>query len=77
MISKAASNTIFLIFGITQPGIEPWSPGALENTLVIRPMAQQSYQSSKIIIIRLDMHSDLKATQVNMQGSLIWELMLL
>ena len=25
-------------FGMTRPGIEPWSPGPLANTLLIRPI---------------------------------------
>ena len=40
MLSKAASNTIFWVFGMTRPGIEPRSPGSLVNTLPIRPMAR-------------------------------------
>ena len=39
MLSKAASSTIFWIFGMTWPGIELRSPGPLANTLLIRPMA--------------------------------------
>ena len=39
MLSKAASSTIFWVFGMTRPGIELWSPGPLVNTLLIRPMA--------------------------------------
>ena len=39
MLSKAASTTIFLVFGMTQPGIEPWSPRPLVNTLLNRPIA--------------------------------------
>ena len=38
VLNKAASSTIFLVFGMTQPGIEPWSPRPLANTLLIRPM---------------------------------------
>ena len=30
----------FLVFGMIRPGIEPWSPGPLANTLLIRPMDQ-------------------------------------
>ena len=37
--SKAASSTIFLVFGMTRPGIELCSPGPLASTLLIRPMA--------------------------------------
>ena len=33
-----ASSTIFWVFGMNQPGIEPWSPGPLANTLTIMPM---------------------------------------
>ena len=29
---KVASSTIFLIFGMCQPGIKPQSPGSLVNT---------------------------------------------
>ena len=32
MLSKAASSTIFWVFGMTQPGIEPRSPGPLANS---------------------------------------------
>ena len=39
-LSKAASSTIFLVFSMTRPGIEPWSPGPVANTLLIRPMAR-------------------------------------
>ena len=39
VLSKA-SSTIFWVFGMTWPGIEPWSSGPLANTLLIRPMIQ-------------------------------------
>ena len=42
MLSKAASSTIFLVFGIIRPGIEPRSPGPLANTLLIRPRAEMA-----------------------------------
>ena len=29
----------FWVFGMTRPEIEPWSPGPLANTRLIRPMA--------------------------------------
>ena len=35
MLSIAASSTIFWVFSMTQPGIEPWSPWPLANTLLI------------------------------------------
>ena len=31
-------NYFFSVFGMTLPGIEPWSPGPLANTLLIKPM---------------------------------------
>ena len=46
---NAASSTIFWIFGMTQPGIEPWSPRPLANTLLIRPMARLLI--TKVILI--------------------------
>ena len=39
MLSKAVSSTIFLVFGITWPEIEPCSPEPLPNSLLIWPMA--------------------------------------
>ena len=33
--NKATSSTISWVFGMTRPGIEPWSPGPLSNTLLI------------------------------------------
>ena len=33
MLSKVVSSTIFKVFGMTRPGIEPRSPGPLANTL--------------------------------------------
>ena len=38
MLSKVASSTIFWVFGMTWPGIEPRSPRPLANTLLIKPM---------------------------------------
>ena len=35
--SKTASSTIFWVVDMAWPGIEPWSPGPLVNTLCIRP----------------------------------------
>ena len=45
-----ASSTIFWVFGMIQPGIEPQSPGPLANTLLIRPMARHK---KKIYIYEL------------------------
>ena len=40
VLSKVASSTIFWVFGITRPGIEPRPPRPLANPLHIRPIAQ-------------------------------------
>ena len=40
MLSKEVSSTIFKVFGMTRPGIEPRSPGPLANTLPTWPMSQ-------------------------------------
>ena len=47
--SKAASSTIFWVFGMTRPGIEPQFPGPLTNTLIIWPMVKYSYLNLIII----------------------------
>ena len=39
----------FRVFGITQPGIEPWSPGPLVNTLPIDQWASFIYNGRIII----------------------------
>ena len=45
MLSKAASSTIFWVFGMTRLGSETWSLGPMANTLCIRPKAwiRQAY----------------------------------
>ena len=40
MLSKVVSSTIFKVFGMTRPGIEPRSPGPLANTLTAGPMSR-------------------------------------
>ena len=40
MLNKVESSTIFWVFGMTQPGIELWSPGQLANTLPFRPLGK-------------------------------------
>ena len=40
VLSKEVSSTIFEVFGMTRPGIEPRSPGPLANTLLTRPMSR-------------------------------------
>ena len=39
VLSKEVSSTIFKVFGISWPGIEPRSPGSLVNTLPTGPMS--------------------------------------
>ena len=43
MLSKEVSSTIFKVFGMTRPGIEPWSPWLLAKTLPTRPMSRLLY----------------------------------
>ena len=47
--AEAASNTIFWVFGMIRPGIEPRSPGPLANTLLIKLMRMKFrfYNSNK------------------------------
>ena len=40
VLSNEVSSTIFKVFGMTWPGIEPRSPGSLANILPTRPMSQ-------------------------------------
>ena len=48
VLSMEVSSTIFKVFGMTQPGIEPRSPGPLANTLPTTPMIWlKQYQCSK------------------------------
>ena len=53
MLSKVVSSTIFKVFGMTRPGIEPRSPGPLANTLTAGPMSRNHGQAnaSRIILI--------------------------
>ena len=37
-VKQSGIKYFFWVFGITQPRIEPRSPGPLANTLLIRPM---------------------------------------
>ena len=32
MLSNEVSSTIYWVFGMNRPGIEPWSPGVMANT---------------------------------------------
>ena len=43
MLSKATSSTIFLVFGMTRPGIEPRSTELLTNTLTTRRVYQSQW----------------------------------
>ena len=49
MLSKTASSSIFCVFSMTRPGIEPWSPGSLVNTLIIRPMKVSLNKNIKLL----------------------------
>ena len=39
LVIKEVSSTIFIVFGMMRPGIEPRSPGPLANTLPTKPMS--------------------------------------
>ena len=53
VFSKEISKTIFWIFGMTRPGIEPRSPRSLANTLPTRPMSWSNIYIYIYIIIIL------------------------
>ena len=59
MLSKVASSTIFLVFGMTLPGIEPWSPRLLANTLNIMPMSGDLRCTSDLITVNCSLKVDL------------------
>ena len=50
-LSKEVSSTIFIVFGMTQPRIEPRSPRPLVNTLPTRPMSRLIYDVTMLAII--------------------------
>ena len=52
VLSNEVSSTIFKVFGMTQPGIEPRSSASLENTLLTRPMRYE-YIWMRIIVPRV------------------------
>ena len=43
VLSKEASSTIFWVFRMTRPGIEPRAPGPLANTLTVMLMSGNIY----------------------------------
>ena len=49
VLSKEVSSTTFKVFGMTQPGSEPRSPGPLANTLPTRPMRQFKVKLATIV----------------------------
>ena len=49
MLSKVVSSTIFKVFGMTRPGIEPRSPGPLANTLTAGPMSRLLMETNPIM----------------------------
>ena len=54
VLSKDISSTIFKVFGVTRPGIEPWSLGPLVNTLPSGPMKtnKQKSQGTRVVIVK-------------------------
>ena len=61
MLSKVVSSSIFKVFGMTRPRIEPRSPGPLANTLTAGPL-ENSFMNSSIheYVIKNDLGSILK-----------------
>ena len=57
MLSKAVSSTIFYVFGMTRPGIDPRSPGPLANTLLISPIARYCLQPKQIIQLDVEAYT--------------------
>ena len=51
VLSKEELSTIFKVFGMTRPGVEPRYPGPLANTLSIRPMKYSSKLTKAAISI--------------------------
>ena len=50
VLSKELSSTIFKVFGMTCPGIEPRSPKPLANTLATRPMSRL-INNAKVLLV--------------------------
>ena len=51
VLIKEVSSTIFKVFGMTWPGIEPRSPRSLANTLPTRPMSRIFHTSKQCEIL--------------------------
>ena len=49
VLSKEVSSTIFKVFGMTRPGIEPWSPGLLANTKRTQTMSLEQIKNCTMI----------------------------
>ena len=56
MLSKVVSSSIFKVFGMTRPGIEPRSPGPLANTLTAGPMSYHHVVPLARISLTLSRH---------------------
>ena len=50
MLSKVVSTSIFKVFGMTRPGIEPRSPGPLANTLTAGPMSSLPFKTIRELV---------------------------
>ena len=50
VLSKEALNTIFWVFGMTRPGIEPRSPGPFVNTLLITSISHTKEKTQKMVL---------------------------
>ena len=60
VLSKKVSITIFKVFGMMRPGIEPRSPGPLANTLPTRPMSRYGQRKARKKKTRLTTKNNLR-----------------
>ena len=63
MLSKVLSSSIFKVFGMTRPGIEPRSPGPLANTLTAGPMSRLSIFLTLFTPIEIPQRPNTKRSQ--------------
>ena len=47
---KEVSSTIFKVFGMTRPGMEPRSPGPLANTLPTSPCVWVRVRTTRVCV---------------------------
>ena len=70
MLSKEVSSTIFKVFDMTQPEIEPRSPGPLANTVPNWPMSWLKISQRELIIKKKINKSEISVFSEKMFNSL-------